>query len=263
VNVSAGGVPKLPVDRAWVGRFGLEGDAQRHDTIHGGPHRAVTLFAIEAIRRVRADGHPISAGSTGENLTTEGVEWATLPVGIRAAIGERLVLEISKPDMPCDTIAGSFNDGRSGRISILTHSLDARMYARVLTEGEVRPGDTIRILEPLAESNARLHELLDRIDAASRSFNVSLWSATGDAGFDVRVVDDGELAMVASPELAGRIFNRVAGYRALPNLLPRMVDWFRANKTVGWIPAEVPPWPDDPLRGGTPRRRAARCDGRS
>ena len=35
-----------------VGWLGLEGDAQRENTVHGGPHRAVSLFAVEAIRRV-------------------------------------------------------------------------------------------------------------------------------------------------------------------------------------------------------------------
>ncbi len=252
VSVSSGGVPKRPVERAWVGPFGLEGDAQRHDTVHGGPHRAVALFALEAIRRVQADGHPIEPGAAGENLTTEGIEWATLPVGTRAAIGDRLVLEVSKPDMPCDTIADAFSDGRSGRISILTHPLDSRMYARVLVEGEVRPGDPIRLLAPAADSRAELHWQLDPIEAVAHGFNVALWQATAAAGFDVRVVDDGGLAMVASPELPGRSFNRVSGYRELPNLLPRMVDWFRANGTIGWVAADAAPWP-----GAEPERMSA------
>ena len=41
-------------------------------------------------------------------------------------------------------IKGSFRDGKSGRISILTHPSDSRMYARVVVEGEVRAGDPIR-----------------------------------------------------------------------------------------------------------------------
>ena len=48
VNISPGGVPKLPVERAWVGELGLGGDRHHHDTVHGGPHRAVALLAIEA-----------------------------------------------------------------------------------------------------------------------------------------------------------------------------------------------------------------------
>jgi len=244
VSVSPGGVPKLPVERAWVGPWGLDGDAHHDDTVHGGPHRAVALFAIEAIQRVAAEGHPIFPGSAGENLTTEGIEWAELPVGTRVAVGDDgLLLEISKPDNPCETIRGSFSDERFARISILTHPTDSRMYARVLVEGEVRPGDPIRLMPPADGTEATLHELLDRVEAAGRSFNVALWQAVTAAGYDVRVLDDGELTMVASPELPGRAFNRASGFRQLPNLLPRMLDWFRTNGTAGWIFAEVPPWP--------------------
>jgi len=48
VNVSPGGVPKRAVGSAQVGRMGLEGDAHDHFDVHGGPHRAVCLFAVEA-----------------------------------------------------------------------------------------------------------------------------------------------------------------------------------------------------------------------
>ena len=89
VNISPGGVPKLPVERAWVGSAGLDGDAHHHHYVHGGPHRAVSLLGIEAIERVQADGHPIEPGAVGENLTTTGIELARLPIGTRLAIGER------------------------------------------------------------------------------------------------------------------------------------------------------------------------------
>ena len=90
VNVSPGGVPKHAVSGTWVGRLGLEGDAQASPGVHGGPHRAVALFAIEAIRRVAAEGHAIGPGSAGENLTTEGVELATLAPGTQARLPIRL-----------------------------------------------------------------------------------------------------------------------------------------------------------------------------
>lgn len=60
VNVSPGGVPKLPVPSARVTTLGVEGDRQADATVHGGPHRAVSILAIEAIRRVAAEGHPIA-----------------------------------------------------------------------------------------------------------------------------------------------------------------------------------------------------------
>lgn len=243
VNVSPGGVPKQPVERAWVGDFGVAGDRQRHDTVHGGPHRAVALLGIEAIERVQADGHPIYPGSTGENLTTTGIELAGLPVGTRLAIGETLVLELSGPANPCNLIGGSFRGGKSGRISILTHPADSRMYARTLVAGEVRAGDPIRVLPAAADSIARRHLGLEKIDSVVRAAEVARWNAAAAAGFDVRVVDDGDLAMVASPELPSSQFNRVIGHRIVPNLLGRMLDFFRTHGTVGRIVAERPPWP--------------------
>src|SRR5882672_379820 len=243
VSISPGGVPKLPVERAWVGELGLDGDRHRHDTVHGGPHRAVALLGIEAIERVQADGHPIEPGSVGENLTTTGIELASLAPGTRLAIGERLVLEISAPANPCDVIAGSFRNGKSGRISILTHPADSRMYARTVIEGEVQPGDSIRVLPPADAAAAARHLLLERIDAVTLDFEVGLWRAAAEAGFDVRVEDSGELAMAASPELPSSTFNRALGHRILPNLTDRMRDFFERSAAPGWIVADTPPWP--------------------
>ncbi|MDL2334637.1 MAG: MOSC domain-containing protein [Chloroflexota bacterium] len=81
VNISPGGVPKLPVERAWVSTFGLEGGRHREYTVHGGPYRAVCLFGMEVIERLQAEGHPIEPGGAGENLTTSGIEWSLLSVG--------------------------------------------------------------------------------------------------------------------------------------------------------------------------------------
>jgi MOSC domain-containing protein YiiM len=242
VNVSPGGVPKLPVERAWVGELGLDGDRHRHDTVHGGPHRAVALLGIEAIERVQMDGHPIEPGSVGENLTTTGIELAGLSPGTRLAIGDRLVLEISAPANPCDVIAGSFRNGKSGRISILTHPADSRMYARTLIEGEVRPGDSITVLPPADAEAAATHLLLERIDAVTLDFEVGLWRAAADGGFDVHVERSGELAMAASPELPSSAFNRALGHRVLPHLTDRMLDFFERSATPGWIVADHAPW---------------------
>src|SRR4051812_40525961 len=81
VNTSRGGVPKLPLPEAYVGELGLEGDEHRNMVSHGGPLRAVCLLAQEVIDRVRAEGNPIASGTTGENVTTQGIELAALPFG--------------------------------------------------------------------------------------------------------------------------------------------------------------------------------------
>src|SRR3990170_8413828 len=110
VNVSPGGVPKRAVASARVTSAGVEGYRQRELTVHGGPHRAVSILGIDAIRRVAAEGHPIAPGTTGENLTIEGIDVSTMPVGTRLGIGDEVVIELSGPADPCRTIRHSFSD---------------------------------------------------------------------------------------------------------------------------------------------------------
>ena len=240
VNVSRGGVPKLAVEQAWVGRLGLDGDAHREHTVHGGPHRAVCLFGIEAIERLQAEGHPVEPGSVGENLTTVGIEWSTLPVGTRARVGERLLLEVASSTTPCATQRPNFRDGRFSRINIALHPSDSRMYARVLEEGYVRPGDSIALLPPAADSRASVDALLDRIDRPEKSSSLKLWAAARAAGFDVRVLDDGDVCAGASPMLAEPAFNHAQGLRQMPQLLPWILDHFRAAGTSGLVPHVAP-----------------------
>jgi MOSC domain-containing protein YiiM len=146
VNVSPGGVPKLPVAEQWVGRLGLADDRHNEpEPGHGGVDQAVCLYSTEAIERVVADGHKAFPGAFGENLTLEGIEMDSLAEGDRLSIGEDgLVIEMTWHAAPCKTQAHWFSDGRFARISHKTHPEDARWYARVISEGLVRPGDAVR-----------------------------------------------------------------------------------------------------------------------
>jgi MOSC domain-containing protein YiiM len=76
VNVSPGGLPKLPVGSAWVGTLGLDADGHESPN-HGGPTAAVCLYAVEALAWVAADGHVAFPGAYGENLTLEGIDWGS------------------------------------------------------------------------------------------------------------------------------------------------------------------------------------------
>ena len=149
VSTSRGGVPKLPVAGAWVGREGLDGDGHTEPpTVHGGPERAVCLYSLEQIARVRADGHPIGGpGALGENLTLEDVDLGDLGPGSRLAIGEGgLVLEVASYAAPCQTIAHDFTDRRIARVSPVTNVADARRYCRVVSEGPVTQGDEVIVI---------------------------------------------------------------------------------------------------------------------
>ncbi len=148
VNVSPGGIPKTPVASTRVRRLGLDGDAHHEpEPIHGGPLQAMCLFPVEAIERLRAEGHLAFPGAVGENLTIAGIDWAGLRNGDRLRIGEaRLTLQLTHFAAPCAKQAQWFADGRYGRISAAAHPEDARWYAAVLEEGDVAAGDEVLLI---------------------------------------------------------------------------------------------------------------------
>lgn len=147
INVNpAGGVPKHPVGAALITATGVGGDRQLDLDHHGGPERAVCLFSLERIEQLAAEGHPIAPGTTGENLTIAGLDWSALGEGSRLAVGDDVVLEITRAAPPCRTIAASFTDGAFVRISEKLHPGWSRLYARVLREGLVRDGAPVRLL---------------------------------------------------------------------------------------------------------------------
>jgi MOSC domain-containing protein YiiM len=144
VQVAAeGGVPKLPVESAEVTETGVFGDRQLDLEYHGGPTRAVCLYAQECIDALAAEGHPIARGTTGENVTVAGIEWSSVRTGDLIII-DSVVLEITGPAPPCTTIAASFLDGKFSRISDKTNPGWSRMYARVVVPGRVREGAPVR-----------------------------------------------------------------------------------------------------------------------
>jgi MOSC domain-containing protein YiiM len=153
VNTSPGGVPKKPVPSAYVGRLGLAGDGHHEpESVHGGPDRAVSIYGVEAIDRVAADGHAAFPGAFGENLTLEGIDLGSLRAGDRLRIGSGgLELELTRPAAPCQTIAHWFVDRRIARISPTLHPADARWYARVTREGTVAQGDRVEVM-PASEA---------------------------------------------------------------------------------------------------------------
>ena len=145
INVSPGGVPKKPVPGVQIDRLGLAGDSHTYED-HGGPERAVCLYALELIQALQAEGHPITPGAAGENLTTTGLDWSRVSPGARLQIGEDVVLEVTRFTVPCKTIRAAFAAENYHRISQTEHPGWSRVYARVVNSGFVQTGDAITIL---------------------------------------------------------------------------------------------------------------------
>lgn len=146
ISVSPGGVPKRPVASARVTTRGLEGDAQRNRELHGGPDRALCLFSQERIRALQAEGHPISPGSIGENLTVEGIDWDHAAPGSYLRLGASVVAQVTGYTAPCTNITASFRGHDFSRVSQKRHPGNSRVYARVLREGSLATGDAVQLL---------------------------------------------------------------------------------------------------------------------
>lgn len=142
INISSGGVPKLPVPEARVSPVGLDGDGQRDRRHHGGPDRALCLYSMERIEALQGEGHAIAPGTTGENLTMSGLDWDTITPGVQLRAGS-VTMEITAFASPCLSIRTSFADENSNRISQRLHPGWSRVYARVVKSGDLRVGDAV------------------------------------------------------------------------------------------------------------------------
>ena len=138
LSVSPGGVPKRPVPRAVLGPLGLDGDAVRLPRIHGGPDRALCLYARERIDALRAEGHPVFPGALGENVTLEALDWEKIAPGVRLSFADALV-EVTSYTEPCATTA-PFVSGDLKRYHQRHHPGWSRVYARVLRGGVLEVG---------------------------------------------------------------------------------------------------------------------------
>lgn len=146
LNVSTGGVPKLPVEQARVAQLGIEGDGHNNTRHHGGPDRALCLFALERIEAIAAEGHPLRPGSAGENVTVRGLDWDQVVPGVRLRLGAEVLAEVTGYASPCATNKAWFIDGEFMRMSQKLHPGWSRVYARVLAPGLLQPGDPVEIV---------------------------------------------------------------------------------------------------------------------
>ncbi|AVX21305.1 MULTISPECIES: MOSC domain-containing protein [Carboxydocella] len=116
--------------------FGLAGDA------HGGPwHRQVSLLALESIEKMRQLGLEVGPGDFAENLTTEGIDLLSLPVGTKLRLGPQAVAEVTQIGKECHT-----------RCAIYYQAGDCVMpkegiFVKILTGGPIKVGDQVEVLQ--------------------------------------------------------------------------------------------------------------------
>lgn len=131
---AAKGERKRPVDSVELREdHGIVGDG------HAGPgHRQISLLAIESIAKMQALGLDVDKGDFAENLTTEGIDLPTLPIGTRLRVGESL-LEVTQIGKECHTRCAIYH--QAGDCVMPKEGI----FARVLQGGQLRAGDSVSV----------------------------------------------------------------------------------------------------------------------
>jgi MOSC domain-containing protein YiiM len=148
-----------PVIRLIEG-LGVEGDAHQGPTVKHRSRvkadptqpnlRQVHLIHAELLDELRDRGFDVAPGQLGENITTRGLDLLALPTGTRLHLGSALI-EITGLRNPCAQLDG-FAPGLTA--AVLDRDAEgnlirkAGVMAIVLVDGEVRPGDPIRVELP-------------------------------------------------------------------------------------------------------------------
>jgi MOSC domain-containing protein YiiM len=120
--------------------------------------RQVHLIHAELHDELRAGGFVVHPGEMGENITTRGIDLLALPTGARLYIGADAVIELTGLRNPCYQL-DTFQAGLMQ--AVLDRDADGELIRKagvmsvVLTGGEVRPGDPIRVELP-APPHSRL-----------------------------------------------------------------------------------------------------------
>jgi MOSC domain-containing protein YiiM len=118
-----------------IQEYGLEGDAHADS----GWHRQISLLARESIEKMRQLGYDVGPGDFAENLTSEGIELFSLPIGTRLTVGNDVLLEVSQIGKECHAGCAIFK--LTGKCIMPKEGV----FARVIKGGTVQIGDNIDI----------------------------------------------------------------------------------------------------------------------
>ncbi len=136
VNISEKvGEQKFPVEEAEAQiDLGLVGDAHARNW-----HRQISLLAMESIKKMQEKGLDVGPGAFAENLTTENLELASLPVGTRLKIGES-ELEVTQIGKTCHVKCAIYH-----QVGDCVFPREG-IFVKVITPGKIKPGDLIEII---------------------------------------------------------------------------------------------------------------------
>ncbi len=138
INISEGGVPKLPVESVYVSEAGLEGDGHNHEK-HYRLSQAVCIQDMECLEELKSMGYSLEPGTAGENLTVRGLNVNALPIGSILKFSGGLVLEVTRVRPTCYVM-----DQIHPKLKVDAENRHG-MYAKVLKFSNLVVGESIEL----------------------------------------------------------------------------------------------------------------------
>ena len=114
---------------------GLENDAHLGMAI-----RQISMLASESIEKIRQKGLNVNHGDFAENLTTQGIELYTLPLGTKIEVGSDVLLEVTQIGKTCLAPCAIYH--AVGDCVMPKEGI----FVRVLAEGMIAVGDEITVV---------------------------------------------------------------------------------------------------------------------
>jgi MOSC domain-containing protein YiiM len=161
------GIYKKPTDvPIFLGKEDVRGDEVSDRRVHGGEFKACYLFSANHYPcwRNLYPNLDWTYGMLGENLTVDDLDEKQLFIGDIYKLGKALV-QITIPREPCFKFAYKFETE-----NILQQFIDhgyPGTYVRVLEEGEVKTGDTFKLIES-AKDSISIHQFFELLYAENK-----------------------------------------------------------------------------------------------
>jgi len=124
-----------------IANHGLQGDAHA-----GHQYRQVSLLALESIKKMQKLGLEAGPGDFAENITVEGMELYSLPLGTTLQLGTDAVGEVTQIGKECHARCAIFD--QAGDCVMPREGI----FIKVLKGGHIRIGNEVSII---VEQNGR------------------------------------------------------------------------------------------------------------
>ena len=141
--------------------LGVAGDAHMGETVKHRSRvrrdptqpnlRQVHLIHAELFSELRGKGFVVQPADLGENITTDGIDLLALPTGTRLHLGASAVVEVTGLRNPCiqiDTFQKGLMAATLDRDAAGDLVRKAGVMSIVISDGDIRPGDAIRVELP-------------------------------------------------------------------------------------------------------------------